>query len=354
MPLPLFTRRLVIRPLAAADAGDVLAVYGDPGVMRYWNGPPLADRFEARAWAQAQAAAHADRGYAQWHLREREGDRFVGCLGLQPLEDEVELLYALAPAMWGRGYAAEAGEAALDYAFTEAGLDGVVGIAREANQPSLGVLRRLGMRSWGEATYWGSSWRKYGLSAAQWRHDREAASLPLRTERLELRPFVDGDLEALFAVYGDPEVMRFVGTERRPFKRAQLADSQEIVRKHWRQRGFGPLTVVERSSAGLVGECGLQMLDGGREVEITYTLARAAWGRGYATEAARAVLSWGFAGLRLQRIVALAYPGNLASLRVIEKLGMTPEGMQLSNGARLAKFALAVDDWRAAVREGPV
>ena len=83
---------------------------------------------------------------------------------------------------------------------------------------------------------------------------------------------------------------------------------------------------MERASGRLVGEAGLQPLDGGPDVELTYTLARAAWGRGYATEAARAVLRWAFAGLLLPRVEAVADPGNHASLRVLEKAGMVPLG----------------------------
>ena len=75
-----------------------------------------------------------------------------------------------------------------------------------------------------------------------------------------------------------------------------------------------------------MGEAGLQYLEDGPDMELGYTLARAAWGRGYATEAAGAVLRWAFAGLRLHRMVAVADPANAASLRVLEKLGMTRLG----------------------------
>jgi RimJ/RimL family protein N-acetyltransferase len=174
------------------------------------------------------------------------------------------------------------------------------------------------------------------------------ASLPLVTERLELRPFAPADLDDLLVVFGDPDVMRFVGSGRRPLDRERLAESQGRVVEHWREHGFGPLAVVERATGRLVGEAGLQVLEGGPEVEVTYTLARAVWGRGYATEAARAVLAWGFAGLGLGRIVAVSYPQNAASLRVIAKLGMRPAGEQRCYGALLAKFALTADEWHAA------
>ena len=82
------------------------------------------------------------------------------------------------------------------------------------------------------------------------------------------------------------------------------------------------------------------MLEAGPDVELTYTLTRAAWGRGYATEAARAVFAWGFDGLALERIVAVAYPQNRASLRVIEKLGMSLVGPRFCYGADLVECEL--------------
>lgn len=163
---------------------------------------------------------------------------------------------------------------------------------------------------------------------------------PLLTARLELRAFVADDLDGLFAVFGDVRVMRFVGAARRPLDRAALRSSQDRVRKHWEQYGFGPLAVVERASARLVGEAGLQVLEGGPDVELTFTLARAAWGRGYATEAARAVLAWGFDGLGLERIIAVAYPQNRASRHVIEKLGMSFVGRRFCYGADLVEYEL--------------
>jgi ribosomal-protein-alanine N-acetyltransferase len=348
MPLPLRTARLTIRPLAADDAGDVFSVYGDPLVLRFWNSDPLEDVAGAAAWAAAQGGLHQSRGFAQWHVRETAGGRFVGCLGLQPLEAEVEILYALVPGAWGCGYATEAGLAALEYGLAEAGLERVVGIAREANEASVRVLRKLGMRALGRAEYWGGEWAKYELTAEAWRAEREAATPPLHCGRLDLRRLSGADHEALAGVFGDPEVMRFVGAGRRPLDDAAVAAALVRAEEHWDERGFGPLAVVERASGRLVGEAGLQLLEGGPDVELTYTFARAAWGRGYATEAARAVLLWGFAGLRLPRIVAVAHPSHAASLRVMHKLGMTPQGGRECYGARLDEGALTLGEWRAA------
>jgi len=350
MPLPLHTRRLTIRSVTASDAADVLAVFAAPGVMAYWNSDPPADLAEAGGWADHLADMQRRLGYAQWHVSERESGRLVGFAGLQPLQEgpEVEITYALLPSCRGAGYATEAGAAALRYGFDQAGLERIVGIAREQNTASLRVLQRLGMRALGAAEYWGSDWAKYELTAAEWRHEQAAASPPLRTERLELRRFASADLEPLRAVFGDPQVMKHVGISRRPLDDAQLAESQLRVDEHWVRNGFGPLAVVERASGCLAGEAGLQLLEDGPDVELTYTLARAAWGRGYASEAARAVLLWGFAGLRLPRIVAVAYADNAASLRVLETSGMTRLGTRRCYGAVLEEYSMSLGEWRAA------
>jgi ribosomal-protein-alanine N-acetyltransferase len=347
MPLPLHTARLALRPLTAADAADVFAVYGDPEVLRYWNSDPLGDPGEAARWAAEQGALHAERGFAQWRAGRRDDGAFVGCVGLQPLGDEVELVYALPTASWGRGYAAEAGRAALGYAFEEARLERVVAIARAAHERSLRVLERLTFRPCGPAWYWGSEWLEYRLTAVEWRDGRGCGDPPLLTPRLELRRSGPADLGSLSAVFGDPEVMRFVGESRRPLDVAAVAASQAVVQEHWRTRGFGPLAVVERAGGRVVGEAGLQVLEDGPDVELTYTFARAVWGRGYATEAARAVLRWAFAGLRLPRVVAVARPQNAASLRVVEKAGMRRVGSRSCYGGVLLEYALGLGDWRS-------
>jgi ribosomal-protein-alanine N-acetyltransferase len=348
MPFPLQTARLSIRPLTGDDGADLHAVFAAPRVMRYWNSAPPADFAEACEWAARLADMQRRLGYSQWRVGDHAGG-LIGIAGLQPLAGgpEVELIYALEPSAWGQGYATEAGAAALEYGFREAGLERIVAIAREANAASVNVLHKLGMRPLGVAEYWGTKWAKFGLSARTFFAERRAAALPLVTERLELRRFAAPDLEPLRDVFADPEVMRFVGPDRLPLSGSDLALSQANVETHWSDHGFGPLALVERSSGRVVGEVGLQLVEAGPDVELTATLARLVWGRGYATEAARAVLVWAFAGLRLQRVVAVADPANVASLRVLEKIGMVPVGLRDCYGSWLAEYALTLAEWRA-------
>lgn len=141
------------------------------------------------------------------------------------------------------------------------------------------------------------------------------------TQRLILRQFQKGDLGALTAILSDPEVMRF--SVAGPMSREQVADMLEHVEQSYRENGYG-LWAVEHRSGLMIGYCGLivQDVDGKREVEIGYRLARNYWGGGLATEAARATRDHAFGPLGLTRIVSLITPDNIASIRVAEKNGM--------------------------------
>jgi RimJ/RimL family protein N-acetyltransferase len=154
----------------------------------------------------------------------------------------------------------------------------------------------------------------------------------LDTERLCLRPFTAADHDAIHAVYADPEVMRWVGhgAHRTP---AETARALRGYADALAARGYGFVAVVERSSGAVVGDAGLHPLAGrGPDVELGYTLARAAWGRGYATETAAALVEHAFGALGFPRVMAQVEPDNLASRRVLEKLGMTERGVRLAYG----------------------
>jgi len=94
---------------------------------------------------------------------------------------------------------------------------------------------------------------------------------------------------------------------------------------HHAEHGFSKWAVVERASGTVIGECGLQYLDGGPDIELGYKLARAHWGHGFAAEAAQACLGWALAE-RPERVVAIADPANARSARVLDKIGMVREG----------------------------
>ena len=356
MPFPLRTHRLSIRPFTPADGADVYAVFAAPEVMRYWHSAPPADLARAGEWAAHLAGMQRRLGYAQWRVAERATGGLVGVAGLQPLDGgpDVELTYALKPDAWGRGFATEAAAAVLRYGFGVAGLGRIVAITQRENAASAAVLRKLGLRPAGEAEHWGRRWEKSELAAGDWRAEQDAARPPLSTPRLELRRFAGRDLGPLLTAFGDPEVMRYVGSERRPLTGDAVKVFLRTAGDHWARHGFGLLAVVERATGTVIGEAGLQVLEAGPDIELGYTLSRAAWGRGYATEAARAVVRWAFAGLRLERVVAVADPANASSLHVLDKLGMRRLGSRWCYGTRMTESALSLGEWRALNGPSPV
>ncbi len=143
------------------------------------------------------------------------------------------------------------------------------------------------------------------------------------TERLILRCFEAGDAEAMEAVFCCPEVMRYSdGVQSPAWVRAWIAEMIEVKGSGL---GFNTWAVVEKSAGEVIGYCGLSRCPercGADETELGYRLVRARWGRGFASEAARAVRDDGLYRLRLPRIIAIIDPHNLASLRVARKIGM--------------------------------
>jgi RimJ/RimL family protein N-acetyltransferase len=163
-------------------------------------------------------------------------------------------------------------------------------------------------------------------------------SLPRPTRRLAFRSFLPSDLEDVFALLGDPEVMRFSRSGAHPDRTATVAWIEKAAMPH-RGFSFGPTAILERARERVVGLCHLAPTEAG-EVEIAYRVRRDRWGNGIATEAAATWLDFGFCELGLQRIVAFIDPANLGSLRVATKLGMAEEGEMLYQGFVVRRFAL--------------
>jgi RimJ/RimL family protein N-acetyltransferase len=144
----------------------------------------------------------------------------------------------------------------------------------------------------------------------------------IETARVYLRPFTFDDLDAFSVIGSDPDVMRYIGAGK-PLSREETQARLSGIIEHRKKHGFGVWAAVDRSNGALMGYCGLQFLDNTSEVEVGYRLARRFWGMGLASEAARASLRYGFGELGLDRIVAVVQPGNIASQRVLEKIGLT-------------------------------
>ncbi len=151
--------------------------------------------------------------------------------------------------------------------------------------------------------------------------------MQLQTERLTLRPHRVDDWPAVHAYVNHADVMRYRPDGVRSPEQMQ-AHLQHLVAAQQREpRTSYHFAAVLRADDRLIGWCGLSLKDRDRQIaELGYDLDRACWGAGYMTEAARALVGWGFAALRLHRVYAECHPANAASRRIVQKLGMTYEG----------------------------
>lgn len=155
---------------------------------------------------------------------------------------------------------------------------------------------------------------------------RSSLAEPLLTERLLLREFIDSDFDALREIDSDPEVLRFRSrSEITPAAtREFLIQAQAAAAERPRQQYA--FAVVLREAELLIGQCGLTIVTSRYdEAFLWYSTNRRHWGHGYASEAARRVLDFGFETAGLRRIFAECHPGNLASARVLEKIGLQRE-----------------------------
>ena len=135
--------------------------------------------------------------------------------------------------------------------------------------------------------------------------------------------------------------MRYIGTGESHSESIEDSERrlQQLV-EHQERHGFSLWAVTDRSNGTVMGDAGLiHFAQRGPEIELAYRLAKPYWGRGFATEAARAWLDHGFGELGLDRIIAVAHPENAASQRVLEKVGMRFEGMRDHDGAEVRLYA---------------
>jgi ribosomal-protein-alanine N-acetyltransferase len=153
-----------------------------------------------------------------------------------------------------------------------------------------------------------------------------ALVLPLETARLSLRPWQADDLPRYAELFSDPEVTRYtlaVTPER------VLAFVAHFLHQ-WQEDGFGPFAAIDRQSGEWIGQIGLNRVAGWPDVdnvEVGFELKRSSWRQGLATEGAQACVGFGFEQAGLSRIIGVTNPANLASRRVLEKAGLTYQGL---------------------------
>ena len=167
----------------------------------------------------------------------------------------------------------------------------------------------------------------------------------IETERLRLRMWnEETDFEPYARLCADPDVMRYLGG--RPFSRLEAWRHMAFIVGHWHLRGFGHWAVERREDGAFIGRMGFLHPEGWPEFEVGWTLAREEWGKGYATEGARAMLSYAFGELGRERVISLIHPDNAGSIAVATKMGERREGATEILGIPVDIYAITRADWQ--------
>lgn len=148
-----------------------------------------------------------------------------------------------------------------------------------------------------------------------------------QTERLIARPWQIEDAEAALSLYGDPEVVRYLGSMKPMVDVTEVrAYLEKVLNRYGPDPTYGMWALVEKDSGEIVGSTLLKPLPEHEEIEVGWHLARRHWGKGYATESAKGALDYGFNDLGLDTIYAVVFAENERSLNVARRLGMKPLG----------------------------
>ena len=161
----------------------------------------------------------------------------------------------------------------------------------------------------------------------------------LETERLILRGWRQEDFEPLAAIHADPETMTYVGGVQ---ERNDAWRSLASLAGHWALRGYGKWAVERKADGALLGRVGMINPEGWPALEIGWTLGRQYWGKGYATEAARAAVDYAFMTQKVDRLISCIDANNIASQAVAKRIGETKAE---SSVLRIGGKEFPVDIW---------
>lgn len=157
--------------------------------------------------------------------------------------------------------------------------------------------------------------------------EKRMREIVFETDRLELCVPCMDDVDALAGYWSDPEAMKYLGKNGDVWTREQVVERVERGARSCQEHGMTFWTVVEKVTGEVIGQGGLVPIAfNGEEIELGYRFGKAHWGKGYATELARASAAYGFEKLGLDRLVGVSFPGNAASRKVLTKAGFDELG----------------------------
>jgi ribosomal-protein-alanine N-acetyltransferase len=167
----------------------------------------------------------------------------------------------------------------------------------------------------------------------------------IETARLRLRPFTTDDIDGLHRLWTDPGVRKYLWDDE-VISRQQVSSVVDESMSLFEASGFGLWGAFPREGETLIGFCGYWFFHDPPQLQLLYGVAPSHWGKGLAAEAARAVIKYGFEELSFDRVIASADAPNLASLRVMEKAGMTFDKRLPVNGLDTVYYAISREEFQ--------
>ncbi|MHB1946843.1 MAG: GNAT family N-acetyltransferase [Gammaproteobacteria bacterium] len=167
-------------------------------------------------------------------------------------------------------------------------------------------------------------------------------SLFFETSRLIINIPQSHDIDDLYSLQSDPDVMKYIG-HGKPRSKSEVTEGLNKAIEHYQKHGFSVGCVFEKTTGEFVGRAGLIYLaydDTQSDIEIGYALHKKYWGKGYATELAKACVQWGFQHINTTKLVGVTLPHHIKSQQVLEKAGMKYVKMNLYRGLEVTQYEI--------------
>jgi RimJ/RimL family protein N-acetyltransferase len=318
-PLPnLTTERLLLRPLKRSDAPEIFIQRSDERIIRYTEIPKAMVLEDAVNWIDKLADITEKGEGVAWVICRKGEEKLIGTICLYHLDAEkatAELGYSLHPDFWRMGYASEALAAVMDFGFNVMKAHFLEAYSNNQNLASLRLLEKAGFAKIGEV-------EQYHVFASC---QAPFGRLLLETERLSLREATKEDAQFLYDLVNSPDWLKNIGD--RGVHNLDDARKYAINRVllNCRKDGFGFYVMIRKSDGAPLGMCGLVKRDFLDDIDIGYALLPEFYGKGYAHEAAHAMMLFAEQQLNLPRIAAITTTTNLPSIRLLDKLGLRHE-----------------------------
>jgi RimJ/RimL family protein N-acetyltransferase len=326
------TDRLRLEPQAIGDAEEMAGVLADPTLYLFIGGEPPTPQDLRERWGR-QAIGHSPDGTDEWRnwiVRRRDDGAAVGTVQATISDGGRTAVIAwVIGSPWQRnGYATEAAKALVAW-LLDRGVRTIEAGIHPDHEASATVAEHARLAPTERSV---DGERVWSLRAGR---PTGAIRFPLLTQRLLIRPTVEGDAVALHAVWGNGEVTRHLGEPLPTIEATGDLVAAKIAQQE--RDGLSLWTVEARATGAVVGTVGLQHEDG-PEIGLAFLFARASWGQGYGREAAAATLRAGFEQLGLDRIMSITEEANLRARRLMEAIGMHARGTARYYGTEWAFY----------------